>query len=40
MSLWNITKTEMKPALGRNGYLMRRLVEEVVRSADDKSQLL
>ena len=35
---------EMKALVGRNGYLMRRLVGEVVRSADDKrlteSQLL
>ena len=34
----------MKALAGRNGYLMRRLVREVVRSADDKrlteSQLL
>ena len=34
----------MKALVGRNGYLMRSLVEEVVRSADDKrlteSQLL
>ena len=34
----------MKTLVGRNGYLMRRLVGEVVRSADDKrlteSQLL
>ena len=34
----------MKALVGRNGYLMRRLVGEVVRSADDKrlteSQLL
>ena len=33
---WNITETEMKALVGRNEYLMRRLVEEVVRSADDK----
>ena len=42
--VWTITETEMKALVGRNGYLMRRLVEEVVRSADDKrlmeSQLL
>ena len=42
--VWTITETEMKPLVGRNGYLMRRLVGEVVRSADDKrlteSQLL
>ena len=42
--VWNITGTEMKALMGRNGYLMRRLVGEVVRSADDKrlteSQLL
>jgi len=42
--VWNITETEMKALVGRNGYLMRRLVGEVVRSADDKrlteSQLL
>ena len=34
--VWNITETEMKALVGRNGYLMRRLVGEVVRSADDK----
>ena len=34
--VWTITETEMKALVGRNGYLMRRLVEEVVRSADDK----
>ena len=33
---WNITETEMKALVGRNGYMMRRLVGEVVRSADDK----
>ena len=42
--VWNITETEMKALAGRNGYLMRRLIGEVVRSADDKrsteSQLL
>ena len=42
--VWAITETEMKALVGRNGYLMRRLVGEVVRSADDKrlteSQLL
>ena len=27
---------EMKALMGRNGYLLRRLVGEVVRSADDK----
>ena len=41
---WSITETELKALVGRNGYLMRRLVGEVVRSADDKrlteSQLL
>ena len=42
--VWNITETEMKTLVGRNGYLMRRLVGEVVRSEDNKrlteSQLL
>ena len=42
--VWTITETEMKALVGRNGYLMRRLVGEVVRSAEDKrlteSQLL
>ena len=42
--VWTITEIEMKALVGRNGYLMRRLVGEVVRSADDKtlteSQLL
>ena len=42
--VWTITETEMKALVGRNGYLMRRLVGAVVRSADDKrlteSQLL
>ena len=42
--VWNITETEMKALVGRNGYLMRRLVGEVVSSANDKrlteSQLL
>ncbi len=42
--IWNIRETEMKGLVGRNGYLMRRLIGEVVRSADDKrlteSQLL
>ena len=42
--VWNITETEMKALVGRNRYLMRRLIGEVVRSADDKrlteSQLL
>ncbi len=31
-----ITETEMKALMGGNGYLMRRLIGEVVRSADDK----
>ena len=39
-----INETEMETLVGRNGYLMRKLVGEVVRSADDKrlteSQLL
>ena len=39
-----MNETEMKAQVGRNGYLMRRLVGEVVRSADDErlteSQLL
>jgi len=34
--VWSITETEMKALVGRNGYLMRRLVGEVVRSAEDK----
>ena len=34
--VWNITETEMKALVGRNGYLMRRLVGEVERSADNK----
>ena len=42
--VWTMTETEMKALVGRNGYLMRRLIGEVVRSADDKrlteSQLL
>ena len=42
--VWDITETEMKALVGRNGYLMRILIREVVRSADDKrlmeSQLL
>ena len=42
--VWNITETEMKALVGRNGYLIRRLTGGVVRSADDKrlteSQLL
>ena len=42
--VWNIAETEMKALVGRNGCLMRRLIGEVVRSADDKrlteSQLL
>ena len=40
----NITEAEMKAPVGRNGYLMRRLTREVVRSEEDKrlteSQLL
>ena len=32
--VWTINETEMKALVGRNGYLMRRLVGEVVRSAD------
>ena len=40
---WVINETELKPLVGRNGYMMR-LIGEVVRSADDKrlteSQLL
>jgi len=42
--VWNITETEVKVLVGRNGYLRRRLIGEVVRSAGDKrlteSQLL
>ena len=42
--VWTITETEMKALVGKNGYMMRRLVGEVVRSADDErlteSQLL
>ena len=42
--VWIINETEMKALVGRNGYMMRRLVGEVVRNADDKrlteSQLL
>jgi len=42
--IWNITETEMKALVGRNGYLLRRLVGEVVRSEEDRklteSQLL
>ena len=34
--VWTITETEMKALVDRIGYLMRRLVGEVVRSADDK----
>jgi len=34
--VWTITETEMKALVGRNGYLMRRLIGEVGRSADDK----
>ena len=33
--VWNITETEMKALVGRNGYLMGRLVGEVVRKARD-----
>ena len=42
--MWTINETEIKALVERNGYLMRRLVGEVVGSADDKrstgSQLL
>ena len=42
--VWTINETEMTALVGRNGYLMRRMVWEVVRNADDKrsmeSQLL
>ena len=34
--VWNITETEIKALVGRNGYLRRRLVGEVMKSADDK----
>ena len=34
--VWNITETEMKALVGRNGYLIRSFVGEVVRCADDK----
>ena len=34
--VWKINETEMKALVGRNGYLMRRLVGEVVRNEDDK----
>ena len=34
--VWIITETETKALVGRNGYLMRKLVGEVVRSAEDK----
>ena len=34
--VWDITETELKALVGRNGYLMRKLVGEVARSADDK----
>ena len=34
--VWTITETDMKALVGRNGYMMRRLVGEVVRGADDK----
>ena len=34
--VWTITETEIKAIVGRNGCLMRRLVGEAVRSADDK----
>ena len=32
----NITETEMKVLVGRNGYMMRRLVGKVARSAEEK----
>ena len=32
--VWTINETEMKALVGRNGYLMRRLVGEVVRNED------
>ena len=42
--VWTINETEIKALEGKNGYLMRRLVGEIVRNADDKrlteSQLL
>ena len=42
--VWTMTETETRALVRRNGYLMRRLVGEVVRSANDKrlteSQLL
>ena len=42
--VWNITEAGMKALVGRNGYLMRRLVGGIVRSKEDKrlteSQLL
>ena len=42
--IWNITETEMKALVGRNGCLMSRLVGELVNSADERrlteSQLL
>ena len=34
--VWNITETQMKALVGKNGYLTRRLVGEVVRIADDE----
>ena len=34
--VWTITETEMKALVGRNGYLMRRLAGDAVRSAADK----
>jgi len=34
--VWNITEKELKALVGMNGYLMRRLVWEVVRSEEDK----
>ena len=34
--VWNIIETKRKALVGRNWYLMRRLVGEVVRSADDE----
>ena len=42
--VWTITETEMKALVGKNGYLIRRLVGEIARSEEDKrltlSQLL
>jgi len=34
--VWNITETEMKALVARNGYLIIRLIAEAVRNADDK----